>query len=304
MNLEQAFRTLKTGLELNDSYQTIISGHHNAVRKWIESIDSKIKTKLIGSLQRSTRIQPRPDDSFDIDILVILGNFYNWAPAGQGMTPAIALATVESLLSSNKTYRKLDPKPDAPTIQFEYKSGIKIELVPGYCDFIGDVKPVGRGYYVPKQNRWELADYDYDSEYITTMNKNSDGYLIPTIKILKAIRRNHLPLMSSYHLEVLATNIIPNIVATLKNQNYNISYAALIYLFFEQAKKDVLSTSRIYGSKSPPADEQVMAAQKQSLSNAFAQISLLCSEAFKKKSETEMLGIFKALIGNPFPVGD
>jgi len=194
LNVSQAFNLFKSKLELSQSFKEEVTIHHNAIREWIESYDSTIETKLIGSLQRKTRIQPRSEDVFDIDILVILGSFYSWVSSG-GIKPEDALEKVEDIVSEHGTYEKIGVETDNPTITFEYEDNVKVELVPAYIDQIGKTidgtptLPVGRGYWIPKNNRWVMADYDYDAEYITSANKNSDGYLIPTIKMLKGTKK-------------------------------------------------------------------------------------------------------------------
>ncbi len=98
LTVAQAFNLFKSKLELSQSSQEEVTIHHSAIREWLESYDSNIKTKLIGSLQRKTRIQPRPEDIFDIDILVILGSFNRWVPSG-GITPDDVLSKVEDIVS-------------------------------------------------------------------------------------------------------------------------------------------------------------------------------------------------------------
>ena len=79
-----SFLKLKSNLELNKTFDEIIQQRHNAVRSVLENNLSNIETKLIGSLQRKTRIQPRPEDGFDIDILVILDESQEFNPTFQG----------------------------------------------------------------------------------------------------------------------------------------------------------------------------------------------------------------------------
>ena len=72
------FSKLKQNLEPNPSFDQTIQTRHAAVRSALENKGAAIKdTKLIGSLQRKTRIQPRIGEKFDIDILVVLGKFYS-----------------------------------------------------------------------------------------------------------------------------------------------------------------------------------------------------------------------------------
>lgn len=152
MTTEEAFNEFKSRLELNSTLQDAVTTHHNAVREWIESFDSSIETKLIGSLQRKTRIRPRADtDTFDIDILVILGTFKQWVTTG-GITPLLALDKVENAVSENETYDRMGPETDSPAIVLQYADNIKVELIPAYRDGIGaafdgtPTLPKDRGY--------------------------------------------------------------------------------------------------------------------------------------------------------------
>jgi hypothetical protein len=222
LSVAEAFRQFKSNLKLGDSFQDAVTTHHGAVREWVESYAPGIETQLIGSLQRRTRIPPRPkQDTFDIDILVVLGNFHSWVSYG-GVTPASALDKVEEIVSDHETYDRMDPEADSPTISFEYADGIKVELVPAYLDQIGydpaekPTYPTGRGFWIPKRGKWELADYNYDAAYITQANEAADKYLVPTIKMLKAAKRRLFAKITSYHLEAMAAAVLPGVVETIK----------------------------------------------------------------------------------------
>jgi len=152
--VNQAFEVLRSRLELTKTLQDKVTSHHTAVREWLGTNKLTDETKLIGSLQRKTRIQPRAGkDIFDIDILVILGKFTSWRQ--DGISPTHALNMVEAVLSENETYEKMGPETDSPAIVVEYTDKTKIELVPAYLDGIGrgpngiPTPPAGRGYWVP-----------------------------------------------------------------------------------------------------------------------------------------------------------
>ena len=305
LTVAQAFTQFKSKLELSQSFQEEVTIHHNAIREWIESYDSAVETKLIGSLQRKTRIQPRSEDVFDIDILVILGNFYNWVSSG-GIKPGDALGKIEDIVSEHGTYEKLGLETDNPTITFEYEDNVKVELVPAYLDQIGKAPdgtptpPIGRGYWIPKNNKWVVSDYDYDAESISTSNENGDGYLIPTIKMLKAAKRNLFPLMKSYHLEVMATSLLPFVVSYFKEQRWQVTYQSLLYNFFLLGKDEVLKTVNISGSKSPSADGYMSIDKKQEFSELFRKIAEYCEKTFTM-SDNESIAAWRELFGAPFP---
>lgn len=303
LTVSEAFKIFKSRLELPQSLQNKISTHHQAVRGWIESYDPGIKTKLIGSLhpKRKTRINPRKGDSFDIDILVILGSFVRWVSYG-GVKPIDALNKLENIIKKHGTYKKMGPETDSPTIIFEYSDGIKVELVPAYLDNIGDKPPKGRGYWVPRRNKWILADYDYDAEYISSMNEKSKGYLIPLIKMLKAAKRNLFPLMMSYHLEVLASNLIPDIIQVFEMKGIPLSYPSLIYTFFFVAKEKITEPAIIPGSKSPPADRYLKDQDRLKLSQLFVKLANYCGKLLSLKDQKAIKG-WKELFGEPFPSG-
>lgn len=298
MTISQAFNEFKSRLELSESFQKKITTHHNAVREWIEN--PHIKTELIGSLQRYTRIQPRPKDTFDIDILVILGEFHRIATDGSGVSPSDAIDKVYKIMKEHETYRKMDPSKDYPTVYIEYSEGTKVELVPAYKDFI--YEPKGQGYRIPKSYyEWTSADYDYDAEYISKKNKETGGYLIPTIKMLKAAKRNIFPEMKSYHLEILATDIVSLMINYLNSKGYRLSYPWLIFGFFLKGKDEIKNSVKIPNSKSPNADSYLNNNEKIQLAKKFEKISNYCV-SFIKDDGKEAIENWRKLLGEPFPV--
>ena len=308
LTVAQAFDQFKSRLELNQSFQDAVTTHHNAIRSWIESYSTNIKTQLIGSLQRKTRIPPRPNgDTFDIDILIVLGSFARWVPF-VGISPTLALKEVEHIVAQNETYERMGPETDSPAIIVEYQDDIKIELIPAYVDQVGyapngtPTPPVGRGYWIPKNNRWVLADYDYDAYYISEANKGIGGYLIPTIKMLKSAKRNLFQDMKSYHLELLATSIIPHTIKYFKEQRWQISYPWLVYYFFLVCKDEILKEVNIPGSKSSPADGYMTLVRKQEISRLFNKIASHCKTTFSI-NDKDAIPAWNKLFSVPFPSG-
>lgn len=302
LTVTDAFKEFKSSLGLNKTFQAEITTHHNAVRSWVESFDSNIETKLIGSLskQKQTKIQPLEGSEFDIDILVVLGKFYGFT--NDGISPADAMNKLEGIISYHESYQKMGPETDSPTITFNYSNGVKVELVPAYRDFVGEKDPKGRGYYIPMNNKWVLADYDFDADFISKMNTDSDGYLIPIIKMLKAAKRNIFPDMKSYHLEVLTANLIPQIVNYLKEKGEPLSYPLLIYGFFLCAQEQIKEETIVSGSKSPPADRYMVPPLKQVLANFFKKISDHCKNLLSKDDSSAIEG-WRLIFGDPFPHG-
>lgn len=308
MTFLEAFNKLKSDLELSQSFQNTITTRHNAIRKWIEKEDPAIETKLIGSLQRQTRIQPiNNGEVFDIDILVVFGSFSGWQLQG-GISPTDALNKLENIVTSNSRYNKMGPETDSPTISVDYSDNTKVELVPAYKDRVGqtpegiNISPSGRGYWIVKNNKWTFADYDYDADYISNLNSNCLKMIIPTIKMLKCIKRNLFPEISSYHLEVLAVNILPSIITQL-TINSNLSYDLLIYHFFNIAEGMIYNYDKIEGSNSVITDAGLDQNKKERLSKIFADIVKYLDSNQVGISETDLIKKWYKIFGQPFSLG-
>src|SRR5205823_14376776 len=107
--------------------------------------------------------------------------------------------------------------------------------------------PVGRGYWVPKNGQWELADCDYEADFLTKQNAASDNWLVPAIKMLKAIKREYFSDMSSFYLEIIAVDLIPQIVSSYKERNLTLSYPGIITEFFAHAPKFMEGSVKMLG---------------------------------------------------------
>jgi hypothetical protein len=258
--IEDTFLKLKSNLELSQTFQDTISRQYGAVSSVIQNNHADVKkVRLIGSVGRKTRIPPPPGSNadFDIDMLVVLGTFYNWLTDGSGITPAKAMDSVQEAVKQAERYGKKNPERDNPTVTFTYENGVKVELVPAYIDSIGkrmngeEYTPKGRAYWVPTRTGWQLADYDHEAEQITAANAASKGMLIPAVKMLKAAKREHFPSMKSYHLEVIAANKIPGIVAELEGKGLTPTYPLIIAYFLYRLRSYVGQSWNIAGSLSP-----------------------------------------------------
>ncbi len=302
--VNQAFIDLKSNLELSESLGNSVTQKHNAVREAVENKLYPLKTQLIGSLQRQTAIIPKKDCPLDIDILVVLGSFYSWTTPDRGISPQDAMVKLNSAVRQVEKYDALNPQKDQPVIVFEYKDGIKVELVPAYLDQIGYSSegklhtPVGRGYWVAKNGKWELADYDHEADYISKQNRLTGGLLIPTIKMLKAIKRNHFPIMKSFHLEVIANLILPLSISLKRSLGKPIFYPQIISEFFTYASLYLANPVKIPGSNSPEVKLEPFEAF--SLFKPFKDLKEICT-SIPLASESDQLKYWRMVFGEVFP---
>lgn len=305
--MHQYFEQLKRNLEPNDSFDETVSQRHLAIRSALENLVRIHDTKLIGSLQRRTRIQPRTEDTFDIDILVVLGSFVNWLPAGQGISADQALNQVMSGIEESERYSKKDPTEDAPTITLHFEDDIKVELVPAYIDNIGvgpdgsAVPPVGRGYWVPGPGkRWIHADYDFDADYVSRINRANANRVIPLIKMLKAAKRHNFAQLKSFPLEILTTQIVPALLAVMSQQGrHGVPDSEFIKLFFIAGKEMLSSPLTIPGSNSPAV--VLDPATVTYLQGRFADVVAHINATERLTSETGKAQAWRQLFGEAFP---
>lgn len=304
MNIDQHFQSLRSRLELNPTKQGLVSMHYNAIKSKINALDKGYEVKLIGSLQRRTRIHPKVASKFDIDILVIKGTFYSWANPGEGITSKDALLSLKKEIVQSERYSSYKPSIDAPTISFTYDDGIHVEIVPAYKDEIGyNSKGVshvkGRSYWVATEEGWKIADYDYEAQLLSQIN-SSCSYLIPIIKQLKLIRSQHFDGtgIDSIHFEILATKIIPYLFNNSLFGNYRDRH----YLegLFKYASAFIKEPLNFEGSN---ADHRTIHYLDQIYINSkFSELLNLIKRANSENiSYKEQISIWTEIFGDYFP---
>lgn len=301
--LAKAFEKFRENLELKPTFDGLIQQKHRAVRGVVERTMPGSKTKLIGSVGRKTRIHPREEDEFDIDILVEMGSFYRWVSSG-GISPNLAGGKLKKAVTESERYKSMNPEVDHPVVLFEYADGVKVELIPAYRDMIGassDGKQrgvVGRGYWIPKNGKWELVDYDFEMDYISSRNLVADGYLVPTVKMLKALKRELFPDMSSFYLEVLAALIVPHVVKTAKANYVPITYHYLVREFISITPEFFSMPIGVPGSNSK---EMTLSVEDQDIYKRIFSLIREHMDLHNNSEVNEQLKALKNIFGNPFP---
>lgn len=237
----------------------------------------------------------------------MIGTAYNWVTTG-GITPEAAMGALHETMTDSDRYVEMNPVQDAPTVTLTGSEGeieIKVELVPALVDNIGrdqlgnDLGSIGRGYWVVKGGRWQMADYDYEAEYISARNALSEEFLIPSIKMLKSIRHHHFSEMSSFPLEIIAASIIPLSVILKRTQNTPIRYRDLLAEFFDQAPAHLATSLRVPQSKSGPILLGETSAQ--SLTNTFGTIARFIRAIDDVPQQEKQVGLWRQLFGDYFP---
>lgn len=193
----QAFAKLKSNLEITDLQESTVSTRQQNVRAAVESDFAVLASFLTGSYSRHTMIAPL--NEADIDIFTVLHSDYYKAD-GQ----ANLLDKVKTVLK--KTY------PRTPDIS---RNGQAVTIQ--FTDFAVDVVPSfhrqGGGYLIPNSARqtWIATDPKKHVDIMSDANSKHNGDLVPLIKMIKCWNRNIDRDFHSFHLEVLALQILEGV---------------------------------------------------------------------------------------------
>lgn len=200
--IQQSFQKFKENLEITDLQASTVSTRQKNVREVMEAGITVLDSFLTGSYSRSTMIAPLKEA--DIDIFIVLDSKYFHHYNGQNGGQAGLLDLVKRTL--RKTYTEtpdISRNGQAVTIQF--------------TDFIVDVVPgfdrQGGGYLIPNSvnQSWISTDPKKHVEIVTAANKAHSNDFVPLVKMIKAWNKNNGKYFSSFHLEVLALQILQTV---------------------------------------------------------------------------------------------
>jgi hypothetical protein len=216
--ITQSFSTLKSNLEITGLQKETVSTRQQGVRGAVESRLKVLDSFLTGSYSRSTMIAPLAEA--DIDIFIVLDPEY-YQPNGQ----ASLLDRVKRVL--RETYpRTLDISRNgqAVTIQF---SDFMVDVVPAFHRKDG-------GYLIPNSHggTWIGTDPKKHVEISSSANAAHNGDLVPLIKMIKCWNRAIDRHFRSFHLEVLAWQILEGVRIS--------DYPSGVRYFFDKGK-DLIS---------------------------------------------------------------
>ena len=195
-SIPEAFRVLRTKLEITDLQEQTVSTRQQAIREVLEHDFVVNETFLTGSYRRSTMIAPLTEA--DVDIFVVLDVSY-YRQDGKK-------ALLESVKKSlRKTYTKTpDISPDGSAVTITF-SDFKVDVVPSFVR-------KGGGYLIPslELNRWISTDPRKHVELWTDSNKAHNGDLVPLMKMIKGWNKSR-NLFKSFHLETMVLKALDGI---------------------------------------------------------------------------------------------
>lgn len=198
-----AFQKLKENLEITGLQKSTVSTRQDNVRAVVANDLTVEDSFLTGSYSRNTMIAPLKEA--DVDIFIVLHpNYFHHYNNGQNGGQAGLLDLVKRTLK--KTYTKtpdISRNGQAVTIQF---TDFLVDVVPGF-------NRQGGGYLIPNSisKSWIPTDPKKHVEIVSSENIAHSGNLVPLIKMIKGWNKNSGNFFNSFHLEVLALQILRDV---------------------------------------------------------------------------------------------
>lgn len=300
--VHKGFEYCLTRIELDPTRVSEASQHYNAVKNWLES-RLNVTVRQVGSFQRHTKIRPTVENgsvsAIDIDAVVSFGDVTYFTPYG-GTTGASALEQVRSALALNGKYRLLNPEIDHPVVTLSYANEFYIELIPCFKNRIPpeNTHRDPASYYVTNSlGGWEIADYDFDSNYITAANKKAGGKLVPAIKLLKRFIRNKEIGLKSFQIEVLAALLLEPYFEIAPQNFPDWEWTDVLIFFLKAAPALLANNPSLPGSESahiPVSNLPLVQSQLTEWYKIFKDLKDL-------PDTQENLRSYRAAFGAPFP---
>jgi hypothetical protein len=279
----EAFKAFRARLEITDLQVQTVSSRHQNVRNAVAAELTVLDDFLTGSYCRSTLIAPLAQA--DIDIFMVLDPKY-YETNGQ----AALLDRVRRALKRH--YELSDVSRDGQAVTITFRD-FQVDVVPGFYR-------KGGGYLIPntRGGTW-IATNPKEHERISGLqNKVHNGDLVPLEKMIKRWNREISGYFRSFHLEVLAWDILEGM--TISNFSSGARY------FFDKGR------SKIAQQNPDPAgyggdvgyyiSGQAMIAEAVSrFTTAYNRA--LKAEAFEAQGNTaDAIGEWRKIFGDSFPV--
>ncbi len=217
--IQSSFQKLKENLEPTVLQKETLSTRQTNIRTALAKEITIDDSFLTGSYSRHTLIAPLKEA--DIDIFVVLPSSYYHHYNNQNGGQAGLLDWIKRVLK--RTY------PSTPDVS---RSGQAVTT--RFTDFEVDVVPgfnrSGGGYLIPNSvtQSWISTDPKKHVEIFSSSNVKHGGDLVPLIKMIKAWNKNIGGYFRSFHLEVLALQILENVTIT--------DYASGARYFFDKGR--------------------------------------------------------------------
>jgi hypothetical protein len=216
LTVAAGFEKLRSNLEITGLQSGLVSSRQKGVRETMASGMEVLEDFLTGSYARSTMISPLSEA--DIDVFVVLDpKYFNYGPAG------LLDAAKRTLLNTYTRTPDISRNGQAVTIRF---NEFVVDVVMGF-------NRTGSGYLIANSitNSWLETDPKRHVSIMAVANKTHNGNLVPLIKMLKGWNRSNGSFFRSFHLEVLALEVLNNVKIT--------DFPSGVRFFFDKVRTNV-----------------------------------------------------------------
>lgn len=288
-SIKASFEQLRQNLEITTLQTSVVSTRQQNVRKAVADHLSVDDSFLTGSYMRKTMIAPLKEA--DIDIFVLLdARYFHHYNNGQNGGQAGLLDLVKRKLKLTYT--------STPDIS---RSGQAVTI--RFTDFMVDVVPAfsrkGGGYLIPNSitGTWLSTDPKKHVDLLATANSSNNGNLVPLIKMVKGWNKSSGSYFRSFHLEVLAMEILRGVTIS--------DYPSGVRYFFDKAR--TLVTQKNPDPAGYGDDVGAYINTQQKVQEAVAKFQSAYDRALKAEayasqgSIAEAVGMWQKVFGGYFP---
>jgi len=219
--INESFLQFKRNLEITEPQSSVVSTRQDSVKSVIEAGMDVLDSFLTGSYKRHTMIAPLQEA--DIDIFVVLDSkyFYHYDKGQNGGQAGLLDLLRRTLLRTYSKTPHIARDGQAVTIHF---NDFLVDVIPAF-------KRQGGGYLIANsiKQEWFSTDPTKHVELISNANEMHEYKLVPLIKMIKAWNRNTGNFFHSFHLEILALEIMKPVDIT--------DFPSGVRYFFDKGKK-------------------------------------------------------------------
>jgi hypothetical protein len=197
--IPESFARLRSNLEITGLQNETVSVRQQTIRRTMDNGVRVIDDFLTGSYARSTMISPLSEA--DIDVFTVVSADY-WSQYGQNPKGLLDLAK-RTLMRTYTSTPDISRNGQAVTIRF---TDFVVDVVVGF-------NRQGGGYLIANAigNHYLGTNPKQHVELMSEANRIHNGNLVPLIKMIKGWNKSHGSYFRSFHLEVLALQVLKGI---------------------------------------------------------------------------------------------
>lgn len=206
MTVNEYFKSLlsQINLSLDDAERKLIENKQNDLR---EALREKLTLEddfLTGSYIRNTLIKPTGNEKFDVDVFIAFSND-EYGESDLGELHDMVVSALEAIKAEN-TELGITKINDSQrrSVGVEFGNNFQIDAVPA----IQIEKDTLYKIFDKRTLKSIKSNPKLHGKLLSEANERTGGMLIPIVKLLKSWKRSKCDYVKSFHLELLAVNLL------------------------------------------------------------------------------------------------